>query len=176
MLFSLYTEAQKSEVTCPRSHSPSVPDMRNRARSLGGRSLSVLCGSVILPRSAREVLMAHVLPAGEDRGGHRLQPASSLLWWGWYFSPWTGQGLLAVTSGLCNCCLVGCGRLWVNSGWRELGVGRGHLIPIGFAPILFCFFQNLFQIILGALGSSGRNRVVKHMQCCPQASPGGGIL
>lgn len=33
-------------------------------------------------------------------------------------------------------------------------------------------FQNLFRIIPGPHGSSGRNSIVKHIQCFPQASPG----
>lgn len=46
------------------------------------------------------------------------------------------------------------------------------MLQLGFVPILFCLFQNLFQIILGPHCSSGRNRIVKYIQCFPHASSG----
>lgn len=69
-----------------------------------------------------------------------------------------------------------------QDGRRGLTSGRGggswawqewHMPLLGFVPIIFCFSKNLFQIILGPHCSSGRNRIVKHIQSFPHASPGG---
>lgn len=69
----------------------------------------------------------------------------------------------------------GDGRRWLTSGrgGESWAWGEWHMPLLGFVPILFCFSKNLFQIILGPHCSSGRNRIVKHIQRFPHASPGG---
>lgn len=68
----------------------------------------------------------------------------------------------------------GDGRRWLTSGrgGESWAWGEWHMPLLGFVPILFCFSKNLFQIILGPHCSSGRNRIVKHIQRFPHASPG----
>lgn len=51
-----------------------------------------------------------------------------------------------------------------GEGWAW---GEWHMPLLGFVPILFCLSKNLFRIILGPHSSSGRNRIVKHIQRFP---------